>query len=150
MRKISTVQKETLPTYVMIFKRGSERSVTLLCDKVQVNAFGKGRASREHNFLFRFFPFIDNRQAVGSRRQIGKKIDSIFVCDTLAREFPEKHRNSRHGYFPLGRGIIDCDSSRNVANSPQCERALARGRPVSYTHLDVYKRQSITSPNAGG
>src|SRR5271170_8361590 len=91
----------------VIFKKGSERSVTLLCDKVDVNALGKGRASWEHNLLFRFFAFIDNHQAVGYGRQIAKKIDPIFVSDTLAREFPEKHCNSRRGYFPLGGAIID-------------------------------------------
>ena len=60
-----------------------------------------------------------------------------------AQELPNgNHRARQHGgnkhSFPCGKFL----------NGPAVKRLHARGEPVSYTHLDVYKRQSLGFPGA--
>ena len=55
--------------------------MTLLRDKVDVNAFGKGRGIREHNLLFRFFPFME-QMLIPNRNQMNT---IRFMRDRLKR-----------------------------------------------------------------
>ena len=85
---------------------------------------------------------LPNIQLVSIKDSI-KKNGNYIITDELRKKIQERLEKNEQSILLLNRrGYVTqlrCKSCQEVVKCPHCD--IAMSYPVSYTHLDVYKRQ---------